>query len=374
MKKLLITYASYGSGHKSVALYIKDYFENKGYDVKTIDILNYSLPFLGAFSKIANEFLMTKIPSLWSLLYFGFDNRLTGTLYQKLSLKLYDNKKLRKDICNFAPDMVIATHFYGSSLIAKYKRNNILNTKLVTVVTDYKAHEVWLNEVKNTDAIVVCGPDEKRKLIKYGYKSSQVYTSGIPIMPAYNVNIEKNSLLKKFKLSVTRPTILFFCGGGNGALNNLKYLKILLKNEVYANILVIAGKNKKAKEKAQLIVEKYSSKHVKVFGFVTNITDFYLVSDFVITKPGGAQVTECLYFKKPMILIKSNGGQEIENRMFLTKKGYALASYSSIGFMRSVYKLLENDKVLKRMIRNIEKINQEKSMEKLFVMSEKLLK
>ena len=82
----------------------------------------------------------------------------------------------------------------------------------------------------------------------------------------------------------------------------------------------VAGKNKKAEKKAKEYVARYKAKNVKVYGFVTNVSDFYQVSDFVVTKPGGAQVTECLYFEKPMILIKSNGGQEIENRRYLVSK------------------------------------------------------
>jgi len=373
MKKLLVLYASYGSGHKSVGMYIKDYYEANGYEVMTIDLLAYSMPIVGMFTKKANEFLMTTIPSLWSLLYFAFDNRLTGTIYQQFSLKLFDNKKLREEIVNFNPDLVIATHFYGSGLIAKYKEKNILNTKLVTVITDYKSHEVWLNDVRNTDAIVVSGMDEKFRLMKYGFKSNQIYTSGIPILPSSLENVDKKKLFKHFKLKGDRPVILFFAGGGNGATNNLKYLKLLIKENINADVLFIAGKNKRSKSKAQELVKKYDATNVKVFGFV-NVVDFYNVCDFVITKPGGAQATECLYYRKPMVLIKGNGGQEIENRMFLIKKGYALGFISPYGFINQVNKLLKQKKTLDKMVNNIDKLKQEKSMEKLFKMSEKLLK
>lgn len=373
MKKLLVLYASYGSGHKSVGMYIKDYYESNGYEVMAIDLLSYAIPILGSFTKKANEFLMTKIPSLWSLLYFAFDNRLTGTIYNKFSLKLFDNMNLRESIVNFNPDLVIATHFYGSGLIAKYKQKNICNPKLITVITDYKSHEVWFEDVKNTDAIVVSDSNEKRRLMKYGFKNKQVWTSGIPILPVDNDDFDKEQKLKEFKLNKKLPVILFFAGGGNGATNNLKYLKVLIKSNIRANILFVAGKNKKAKSKAQELVKRYGAKNVKVFGFV-NVGDFYKVSDFVITKPGGAQVTECLYYRKPMILIKSNGGQEIGNRVFLLKKGYALGFISHFGFVSQVRKLVTQEKVLNKMIKNIDKIKQEKSMEKLFEMSEKMLK
>ena len=371
MKKLLVLYASYGSGHKSIGLNIKKYYEDKGYDVLDIDLLSFSLPFFGNFTKNISKTIMNNIPSFWSLIYFAFDNRLTGTIYQEFSLKLFDNKKLREQIINFNPDLVIATHFYGSGLIAKYKQNNFINPKLITVVTDYKAHDVWLKDIKCTDGIIVSHNDEKKRLIKYGFNNKQVWTSGIPIT-SNDVNYDKNKLLKKFKLSGTKPIILFF-GGGNGTINNLKYLKALIKSKVNADILFVAGKNKKAQKKALDYVKNYNAKNIKVYGFV-NVEEFYRVSDFVITKPGGAQVTESLYYKKPMILIKSNGGQELENRIFLLKKGYALGFITQYGFVKQVNKLVEQEKLLNKMIKNIDKIKLEKSMEKLFQNSENLLK
>ena len=51
-KRILIPYATYGSGHKSIALYIKKYFEDSGeYECKTIDLVSYSFPLFGFLSK-----------------------------------------------------------------------------------------------------------------------------------------------------------------------------------------------------------------------------------------------------------------------------------------------------------------------------------
>ena len=166
---------------------------------------------------------------------------------------------------------------------------------------------------------------------------------------------------------------MFFAGGGgNGALLNMLYFKEILKNNYDCNILFISGKNKRAYEKAKEYVEKYNNKNTKIYGFVTNVNEFYSISDFVITKPGGAQVTECLYYEKPMLLIKSNGGQEVENKRFLCKKGFAKSVRTPLSFNRTFKEMLEDDKVLNKMSKNISKIDQRKSMEKLYEIVEKL--
>lgn len=371
-KRILIPYATYGSGHKSTALYIKDYFENTGeYECLTIDLINYSFPVVGKISKNCSEFLMTKMPVLWSLLYFAFENKLSSYITKDLSLSIFNNKKLIKDIQDFDPDITIATHFFGSDLINKYNKKGITNSKLLTVVTDYKSHDYWLKVIKGTDAIIVSSFEERLHLLKKGYRNSQIHTTGIPILPNYE-NLDESKLRKKFKVNNGKKTVLFFVGGGNGSLLNLVYLKEILKNNYNCNILFIAGRNKKAYDKAQEYVKRYNSKNTHIYGFVTNVNEFYTVSDFVITKPGGLQVTECLFFEKPMLLVKGNGGQEIENRRFLCKKKYARWAKNRVSFNRNFLKMLNDDNDTNESIRRIKEANSKKSMEKLFEIVEKL--
>lgn len=372
-KRILIPYATYGSGHKTIANYIKDYFEQNGeYECLTIDLINYSFPIIGTFSKKVTENLMTKLPSIWSLIYFVFDNKISSYVSGKINIKLLDNKKLRNDIIEFNPDITIATHFFGSDIINYYNKKGYTDSKLVTVVTDYKSHDFWLNNIKETDAIIVSSFEERLNLIKKGFKNKQIYTSGIPICMDTLNNLKVDNLLKKYKCNNNKLNILFFVGGGNGALINLVYFKELLKNNYDVNILFVAGRNKEAERKAKEYVKRYKNKNVKIFGFVSNINELYKISDIVITKPGGAQITECILFNKPMILIKSNGGQEIYNRKYLTRNGYAKWARTKNVFNKEINLLINDDKERYKMIKKISKIKQEKSIEKLFKIVEKL--
>lgn len=371
-KRILILYATYGSGHKSIAEYIKKYLEDNGdYECLALDLVSYSLPIIGKFTKKSSELLMTKIPVLWSLLYFTFDNKLSAYISKNISPNMFKNKLLKKTIEEFNPDITVATHFYGTDIINKFNKKRITDSKIVTVVTDYKAHDFWLSSTKKINAIIVSSLEERIHLLRKGFKNKQIFTTGIPILPE-EIKRTNVDLLKKIKINNNKKTILFFVGGGNGALTNLIYFKEILKNKYDCNILFIAGKNKKAESIAKDYVKKYKSKNVQVYGFVTNVNEFYQVSDFVITKPGGAQVTECLYYEKPMLLIKSNGGQEIENRRYLVKKGYAKNATNIFTFQRNFKELLYNDKLRNKMIKNISEIEQNKSMEKLFKIVEKL--
>lgn len=372
-KKILIPYATYGSGHKSIAEYIKKYFEENGdYECLTLDLITDSSYIVSKFSKKTTEFFMTKLPSIWSLLYYGFDNKISAYISGKINLNLYDNKKLKKIITDFNPDITIATHFFGTDLINKYNKLNLTNSKLVTVITDYQSHDFWLNSIKGTDAIIVSSFNERIKLLKRGYKNKQIHTSGIPILSDLTPLENKNDILKKLNLDTNKKTVLFFVGGGNGALLNLTYFKHILKNDYDCNLIFIAGKNKKAEKRAKEMLNECKRKNTKIYGFVTNVSELYKISDIVITKPGGAQTTECLLFNKPMILIKSNGGQEIGNRRFLVSNGFAKWARNKKSFASSLNTLLKNNKELEKMKKKINKYDEKKSMEKLFKIVEKI--
>lgn len=371
-KRILIPYATYGSGHKSIALYIKKYFEDSGeYECKTIDLVSYSFPLFGFLSKKTSGFIMEKVPFLWSILYFFFDNKITSYITGKFSIQMIDNKKIRKEIEEFCPDITIATHFFGTDLINYYNKKGITDSKIVVVVTDYIAHELWLNASKNTNAIIVGSIEERLHLLRKGFKNKQIYTTGIPIIQDTE-NLDREKLIRKFKINRNKKTILFFVGGGNGSLFNLIYFKELLKSKYDCNILFIAGKNKLALKKANEYVARYKSKNVRTFGFVTNVNEFYYVSDMVITKPGGAQVTECLFYEKPMLLIKSNGGQEVGNRLYLCRRGYAKSANGKFSFNRNLKDMILNEKSLETMKKKIKKVKQNEAMEKLYNIVEKI--
>jgi len=118
-KRILIIYATYGSGHKAIANYIKKYFSNKNTDLEilTLDILEYSMPLIGKISKRVSEYIMLKHPVVWDIVCKISDVKPNAILTEKAFLTLYKNKSLKKIIKDFNPDLTISTHFLGAPLI-----------------------------------------------------------------------------------------------------------------------------------------------------------------------------------------------------------------------------------------------------------------
>jgi len=375
-KRILVLHATYGNGHKAIANYIENYFKNKDEDIEilNLDILQYSGPFLGKATKVISEFLMMKQPYLWDLIYKLADNKVNATITEKASLQFLKNKRLMKEIVNFNPDLTICTHFFCSSLIAEYNKKQLLNSKIITIITDYTSHEMWINSLKDMDYLIVSCNEEKRYLAKKKYVSKdKIKAYGIPIFPKVDNNFNKKKILSSLGLSFDKQTCVFFAGGGNGYSNTLPYIKRLLKKQIPLNFIFIAGRNKKVENKIKEYIKRYDMVNCKVYGYATNVPELLKVSDFVVTKPGGIQSTECLYFKKPMLLLRVISGCEYENMKYLVSKGYAKSFRFIYTFANFVEKIAINPKTLNKFNKQLNKMNNQEAMDKIYKLSIKIL-
>ncbi len=375
-KRILLTYAMYGNGHRAIAEYIQSYFKKQDpeLEILAIDILKYSMPIMGSLSQKVTDFFLLKFPMGWSLIYDIFDTKISAAIANHTSLGLFKNKRMKKIISDFNPDMTISTHFFGSSLIEYYNRKGVINSKLITVVTDYEAHSLWLRGYKNEQAIFVGDKDEVNYLVKKGVKRNIIKPYGIPIHPTTSVDFDVIKATEKYGFDGSRPICLFFGGGGNGGTHSLPYIRKIIKNNLPIDFIYVAGKNQAAKEKVDKWIKEYDVKNIKTLGFVNNVPELLQICDFVVSKPGGAQTTESLYFKKPVIMINCSGGQEVGNIKYFEKHGYGKRFRTSYMFNKFMQKVAENPSIIEQMKKNMASNTNDKAMEKLYAVAIKHLK
>lgn len=375
-KKILITYALYGNGHRAIAEYIENYFKKQdpNLEILSLDLLKYSTPIIGDLSQKISNFLILKFPIGWSLIYNLFDSRISSEVASRFTTNLFRNKKMKKVITDFNPDLTISTHFFGSSLIDLYNRKGFINSKLITVVTDYEAHALWLKGSKHEQAIIVGDKDEIKNLVKKGVNPKIIKPYGIPIHPQTSSDFDVKKAIKKYEFSGNKPICLFFGGGSVGGMMSLPFIKKMIKENLNMDIIFVAGKNKQSKAKVDALIEEYNATNVKTLGFVNNVPELLQIADFVVSKPGGAQTTECLYFKKPIIMINCTGGQEKANYKYFERNGFGKRFRFTFTFMTFMKAISNNKSVLNKMKNNMNKNKSEQAMEKLYKTSINILK
>lgn len=375
-KRILLTYAMYGNGHRAVAEYIQSYFREQDpeLEILAIDLLTYSTPILGRLSQKVTDFFLLKFPTGWSFIYNLFDSKISSEVASKTSMGLFNNKRMKKVITDFNPDLTISTHFFGSCLIDYYNKKGITKTKLITVVTDYEAHALWVRGYKREQAIIVGDKDEAAYLEKKGIDKNKIKAIGIPINPIVKNTFNVEKATRKYGFKRNRPICLFFGGGGNGGTLSLPYIRRIIKSNLNIDFIYVAGKNEKAKAKVDKWIAEYKIKNIKTLGFVNNVPELLQICDFVVSKPGGAQSTESLYFKKPIIMINCSGGQEIANYKYFTKNGYGRHFKTSYMFNKFMRQISANPKIIDDMKKNMSKNKNDQAMEKLYKIAIKCLK
>lgn len=202
-KKILIIYASYGSGHKTVANYLYDYFlSTNKYDIRIIDILDYE-NIIGKISKkIFEQNFKHKSSFIFTSIYNIFNFKSTTILYKEIAESIVNNKKLKQDIVNFNPDLVITSHFFGITNCTIYKKQKIINPKMISIITDYASHEFWEKDIDYIDSLIVANKIIKKNLIDKGIPKNKIYDYGIPISNKFNKVSNKEKIKKNIELTI----------------------------------------------------------------------------------------------------------------------------------------------------------------------------
>ena len=365
MTKILITYASYGNGHKSAALSVYNYLKDKGYEVKIIDILKYG----NIFSKIDKKtfelnYKYQQHHFLFTLAFRLTNNKIITSIYKKLTNFLFKSE-LKEEILNFNPDICISTHFFGNIAMAIVKKKFNLKTKIIDILTDYKAHTIWLRNYKMEDAIIVPNNKVKKDLIKYGIPQTKIYPFGIPIDKKFNKLSSIKKTKEQYQITNLNKTVLFLGGGGYGSSFSYNYLKELLDENLEINIIFVAGNNIELKEKCEDLIKENNIKNVKILGFTDDMPNLLNIADLVITKPGGIVTTEAMAMHTPLILIPGNGGPENYNAKFIIDNKFGLNSKSPNELIYNVKLVLNDEKLLISFKNNLTKQIENNALEKL---------
>lgn len=319
---ILLFYASYGSGHLSAATAIEQYIRENYPDAKTlkIDCVEYINKSINKISTSAYKSIILKTPVLWGQVYKLLKN---DTI---LDITQFSNRFMAKKIFtlfeDFEPDLVISCHPLGGQITSFLKSHKKTNCKLATVMTDFASHKQWLIGKDYTDYFFVSNIEMKTSLISEGIYPNKIYVSGIPISPNFYKNYNKENIYKSLNIEKNKKNIIFF-GGGSLGLSSSSNIQAILTSLLQATdeshqIIIISGKNQKLYNDFQKTINNtYHKSQIRLIDFTTELPELLPITSFVITKPGGLTITECISTNVPIILINPIPGQEKENAQYI---------------------------------------------------------
>jgi processive 1,2-diacylglycerol beta-glucosyltransferase len=345
--KIIIVYASAGRGHQAAAEAIYEHIKGHcpGHDARIIDALKFTN---SSFSQIYSGgyyFLASHLRWLWSILYYFFANKYVSALFNFFSR--LNSARLISYFLSENPDIILTTHFFPSDVASYLKRKGRLNSRLISIITDFGVHALWVSG--DADTYIVGTDYSAQELLSKGVKKEKIKVFGIPISAKFLTKSEK----PENKFSVLLVT------GSFGFFMIEKIVDMLVQLDI--NLSVVCGNNRKLYER--LSSKKYGN--LRVFGFTGEMAKLMSGSDVFITKPGGLSIAEALAMDVPLVLINGIPGQETENAEILEDYGCAVNVKDLAKITDIILDLKNNPEKLRRLRANIQIIKKPKASEEI---------
>ena len=316
--KILIIYATAGAGHRRAAEALYDGFRAQGNPEATIiDALDYTLPFHKQAYSGSYTFLVTHAAWLWKIIFHLVNRPWLLPLIAGLRRRLHAviARRLNRFLVEGNFDYIFTTHFLANEIVSHLKKTGAVRSKLITVVTDFDVHRMWLADT--VDMYTAASDRTKTKLQQLGVPEDKVTVTGIPVHSQFVVPKNKEAIRHRLELKANVFTVLIATGSfGIGPIEQV------IETAKEFQVVVVCGHNKNLYYR--LNSEKVHSESVKVFGLVKNMEELMAISDIMISKPGGLSIAEALATGLPLIFFNAIPGQETGNVKILKEYGIGI--------------------------------------------------
>ena len=229
----------------------------------------------------------------------------------------------------YAPDVVVSVHPLCQDVplrILDRMGGGTRKVPFVTVVTDLgSASTLWFH--KKVDKCCVPGDVCEKIALRKGLKPHQIKKHGLPVRQGFweAGNRRQTSALTKTKLGLQLVPTVLVMGGGDGvgpmqaiAANVGEKLGAL---EGKYQMIVVCGKNEQVAKSIKAAVWP-SNVNVVVKGFVSNMDDWMVAADLMVTKAGPGTIAEAAIVGLPCMLSGFLPGQEEGNVPYVINNGY----------------------------------------------------
>ena len=225
------------------------------------------------------------------------------------------------------PDGILCTLPLCAQLVSCYKQERGLWTPMVTCITDLSVHPEWIN--RGTDCYLVGSRELRDKLALQGVPKQKILITGIPVRPEFYGPIHK--------IPQPRREVLLM-GGGLGLLPKEPAFYEGLNALPNTHSTILTGSNQKLFDRLD---QKYPN--ITVVPFTSQVRDYMLKADLMVSKPGGITLFEAISTALPLVMPKPFLQQEKNNADFAVRQGIGVvAGKSAADCLAAIEQLLDD--------------------------------
>jgi len=306
MKKKIIIFSCFGGGgHVAAAKALHEYLHDT-YDLGTSYIFaeilkKYDPSYWFSFGTITSEqvynfFIAGRWNRLLNAIYF------IGSIYIKLFQRPITNAVYRF-IQQEKTDLIISViPFLNNIFLQVAQRADI---PFLLLPTDLDT-TTFIYNFRNPDythfriGLPFASELIKNTLTPADIPPNQVSVVGALVRSDFFTQKNINAIKQRYHVPLHKPVVLLLMGAA-GSYASYRYLQQLIKVQTPLHILVVLGRNHKARIDIESVpLPAHIS--ITIFGFTQHIADLMTIADVGIIKSGSMSVCEAIYSNLPMLL------------------------------------------------------------------------
>jgi processive 1,2-diacylglycerol beta-glucosyltransferase len=242
------------------------------------------------------------------------------------------------------PTVILSTHYLCTDVALRARRTLGYSYPIVQLVTDpWDAFRWWA--LKGVDLQCVASKRAKDMLVARGVAVDNVRIVPFPVARRFLYPCGSSAeILSTYGLSADRPTVLFSLGS-QGIGKSWSWILEISKRNLRCNLIIVTGKNIRARERLSSCTPASVDTRVKVVGFVDNMHELLSVADVVVGKAGASTTMEALAMATPILFLDCAGPHERPNIDFCLKHGVGWYSRSCGQFITRLQRLLSGNEL-----------------------------
>jgi len=320
--RILIATETAGGGHLAAAAALHEAWRAlRPKDVvEQVDLVKFFSPLHRKLHADGYVKLVTRAPELWGMIFNKTDDPRVARRLNRIK-ELFPSRargRFARFVREFKPDVVLCTHYEPVEALGQLRREaGGTSPFLVSVVTDFEAHALWMDEA--VDLYCVAAEETKARLVARGAVAENVAATGIPIARKFAGELDLHAIQKWMGLRDDLPVLLVLSGGfGMGPVGKMLAALDVVPREFQT--VVVCGRNDELRRELAAQDRKHPT---RVLGFASNMHELMAIADLILTKPGGLTSSEALARGKPLFILDPIPGQEAANSDFLLERGAA---------------------------------------------------
>ena len=319
--RALLVYGYRPSGHSAAATAIEEAGRKAGLLFSRVEIAADHHPAAGLGIARGYHGLLRAAPGLYGALYRGGWARSVLRAVRAAYLSLGGARGLREGVRRAGADVVVCPQAAVAAVLSMARKRAMLDVPVVSVLTDYGAHEFWADPP--ADLILAPSPQAAEALGSFGVPRRRLRVTGIPIDPAFASAPGRAEARRALALPPSAPVALL-SGGGKGFGGLDRAAAALLAASPRAHLLVLCGANDRLR--ACLSARREAGGRLRAFGPQPPalVAAMMAAADVHLGKPGGLTSAESLASGLPMVLTSPLPGQEEANARHLLAAGAAI--------------------------------------------------